>query len=80
MPSLTSALSRYEAPREGAEEVDGGGRWLDGSFAGELVPVQLSLLWQPLSAPCDLRDCDTDLMARAVACELWTPEFLSLMG
>ncbi|XP_037074585.1 uncharacterized protein LOC119095838 [Pollicipes pollicipes] len=48
--------------------------------AGELVPARLRLLWRPLSTPRDLRDCDTDLMVCAVARELWTPEFLSLMG
>ena len=78
-PIVVNLFSRCTAPGEGtAEETAAGGATY--TAAGELTPVQLNLLWQPLSAPCDLRECDTDLLARAVARELWTPEFLSLMG
>ncbi|XP_043247024.1 putative phosphoenolpyruvate synthase [Amphibalanus amphitrite] len=78
--SYRGQLRRCVASQEGPEEAGDAGATYASPSAGELVPMQFSLLWQPLSAPCDLRECETDLMARAVACELWTPEFLSLMG
>ncbi|KAF0306178.1 putative phosphoenolpyruvate synthase [Amphibalanus amphitrite] len=78
--SYRGQLRRCVTSQEGPEEAGDAGATFTSPSAGELVPMQFSLLWQPLSAPCDLRECETDLMARAVACELWTPEFLSLMG